>query len=371
MKKIVIWLVVAAVLITVAFTGVACKATTTTTAAATTAASKAKVIGYYMDAADDYYKAGFQVFQSLGTALGWQINGIVGQGTAPEQLSNVQNFITQKVDAIVVIQNSPQTTSECLKLALAANIPYFGLTQTSPNEPGLVGFSSFDWVQDGRLAGQSAIAHNAKKVIIIEGKLGQGAAGGQTNGFLTAYKEAGKDIGDLINNVGVVGGGADLQVVFWGSGGWFADPAKKAMQDAITALGPDGFDGAYVENDEMMTGVLQAMQEAGVDSSKYWMGASNGKEKSWDWVEKGTTTMDVNQPPTLEADILFQQISAYFDGKTFKKGIFCPLKAFEKSNMDRNKMVPWVLADYLAKREANSFIWDINDASFIANPDYK
>jgi ABC-type sugar transport system substrate-binding protein len=363
---------VAAVLVTVAFTGVACKAaTTTTTAAATTAAPTAKVIGYYMDAADDYYKAGFQVFQSLGTALGWQINGIVGQGTAPEQLSNVQNFITQKVDAIVVIQNSPQTTSECLKLALAANIPYFGLTQTSPNEPGLVGFSSFDWVQDGRLAGQSAIAHNVKKVIVIEGKLGQGAAGGQTNGFLTAYVEAGKDIGDLINNVGVVGGGADLQVVFWGSGGWFADPAKKAMQDAITALGPDGFDGAYVENDEMMTGVLQAMQEAGVDSSKYWMGASNGKEKSWDWVEKGTTTMDVNQPPTLEADILFQQISAYFDGKTFKKGIFCPLKAFEKSNMDRNKMVPWVLADYLAKREANSFIWDINDASFIANPDYK
>jgi len=35
--------------------------------------------------------------------------------------------------------------------------------------------------------------------------------------------------------------------VFWGSGGWFADPAKKVMQDAITSLGPDGFDGAYVK----------------------------------------------------------------------------------------------------------------------------
>ncbi len=379
MKKIIIWLVVAAIVVTVAFMGTACSTATTTTtaAAATTAAAttaapaQSKTIGYYMDAADDYYKAGFQVFQSLGTALGWQINSVVGQGTAPEQLSNVQNFITQKVDAIVVVQNSPQTTSECLKLALAAKIPYFGLTQTSPNEPGLVAFSSFDWVADGKLAGESAIAHGAKKVIIIEGKLGQGAAGGQTNGFLTAYKDAGKDIGDLINNVGVVGGGADLQVVFWGSGGWFADPAKKAMQDAITALGPTGFDGAYVENDEMMTGVLQAMQEAGLDTSKYWLGSSNGKEKSWDWVEKGTTTMDVNQPPTLEADILFQQVSAYFDGKTFKKGIFCPLKAFEKANMDRTKMVPWVLADYLAKRQANAFIWDITDASFIANPDYK
>ena len=372
MKKVLIWLIVAAVLITIAFTGVACKAATTTTAAGeTTAAAKAKVIGYYMDAADDYYKAGFQVFEALGKEKGWEINSVVGQGTAPEQLSNVQNFITQKVDAIVVIQNSPQTTSECLKLALAAKIPDFGLTQTSPNEPGLVAFSSFDWVQDGRLAGESAVANNVKKVIIIEGKLGQGAAGGQTNGFLTAYVEAGKDIGNLIDAVGTVGGGADLEVVFWGSGGWFADPAKKAMQDAITALGPDGFDGAYVENDEMMTGVLQAMDEAGLDSSKYWMGSSNGKEKSWDWVEKGTTTMDVNQPPTLEADILFQQVSAYFDGKTFKKGIFCPLKAFDKSNIDRDKMVPWILADYMAKRKANAFVWDITDDSFIANPDYK
>jgi ABC-type sugar transport system substrate-binding protein len=393
MKKALICLIVVAVLVTMAFTGVACKATTaettaaattaaattaaattaaaTTAAAETTAAAKAKVIGYYMDAADDYYKAGFQVFEALGKEKGWEIISVVGQGTAPEQLSAVQNFITQKVDAIVVVQNSPQTTSECLKLALAANIPYFGLTQTSPNEPGLVAFSSFDWVADGKLAGVSAIAHNVKKVIVIEGKLGQGAAGGQTNGFFSAYKEAGKDIGDILNNVGVVGGGADLQAVFWGSGGWFADPAKKAMQDAITALGPNGFDGAYVENDEMMTGALQAMQEAGLDTSKYWLGASNGKEKSWDWVEKGITTMDVNQPPTLEADILFQQVSANFDGKEFKKGIFCPLKAFDKTNMDRNSMVPWILADYMAKRAANAFIWDINDPSFIANPDYK
>ena len=107
--------------------------------------------------------------------------------------------------------------------------------------------------------------------------------------------------------------------MFWGSGGWFADPAKKVMQDAITSLGPDGFDGVYVHNDEMMAGVLQAFEEAGLDPSKYWLGASNGKEKSWDWVEKGTTTMDVNETATLEADIASQQIKAYFAGEPYKK----------------------------------------------------
>ena len=77
------------------------------------AAEGKKVIGYYMDASDDYYKAGFQVFKALATKSGWEVLDVVGQGTAPEQVSAVENFITQKVDALVVVQNSPQTTSEC------------------------------------------------------------------------------------------------------------------------------------------------------------------------------------------------------------------------------------------------------------------
>ena len=71
------------------------------------AGGKAKVIGYYMDASDDYYKAGFQVFKALAANAGWQVLDVVGQGTAPEQISAVEDFITQKVDALVVVQNSP------------------------------------------------------------------------------------------------------------------------------------------------------------------------------------------------------------------------------------------------------------------------
>ena len=186
--------------------------------------------------------------------------------------------------------------------------------------------------------------HNVKRVIMIEGKLGQGTAAGQTEGFLQAYKKAGKDIGNLLDSVGVKGaGGKDLQVVFWGSGGWFADPAKKVMQDAITSLGADGFDGAYVQNDEMMTGALQAMQEAGLDPSKYWLGSSNGKEKSWKWVAKGIVTMDVNECPTLEADIAYQQIKADFAGKPYKKAVFVTFMPYDKSNLDKKTLIPWII----------------------------
>ena len=125
MKKLLIWLVVGAVLVTMAFVGVACKAATTTTAVGetTATAAKAKVIGYYMDAADDYYKAGFQVFEALGKEKGWQINSVVGQGTAPEQLSNVQNFITQKVDGIVLAPTDRKALVPYIERAAKEGIP--------------------------------------------------------------------------------------------------------------------------------------------------------------------------------------------------------------------------------------------------------
>src|ERR1700693_5949758 len=136
------------------------------------AEGKAKVIGYYMDASDDYYKAGFQVCKALATKAGWQVQDVVGQGTAPEQIAAVENFITQGVDALVVVQNSPATTSECLKKAHAAGIPEFHLTHNPPNEPGLAGFAGFDWVYDGELAGESAMEQHVKQGITREGKRG-------------------------------------------------------------------------------------------------------------------------------------------------------------------------------------------------------
>ena len=43
---------------------------------------------------------------------------------------------------------------------------------------------------------------------------------------------------------------------------------------------------------------------------------------------------------------------------------------FNQENMDRDKLVPFFHDDYMAKRDAGAFIYDINDPSFRENPDY-
>jgi len=119
-------------------------------------AAEPKLIGYYKDAADDYYKAGYEVFAALAQGEGWEIIDVVGQGTAPEQIAAIENFIVTGVDAIVCVQNSPQASAECIEKANAAGIPIFFATHNPPSDPLPTGFAGYDWVQTGKYAGESA-----------------------------------------------------------------------------------------------------------------------------------------------------------------------------------------------------------------------
>jgi len=330
-----------------------------------------KTIGYYMDAADDYYKCAYEVFMDLVAAndetADWDVVDKVGQGTSQEQLAAVEDFITAGVDAIIVVQNSPEITAECITKANEAGIPYFSLTH-APSVPAggeLAGFSGYDFVVCGEYAGEDALAHGVTKLINIEGKLGQGTASAQSLGFLKAYEDAGMDIGGTAEEVAVnkTNGGPDLEIVQWASGDWWSEPAKKAMADAITALGADGWDGAYVQNDEMMDGAIQAIEEAGLDSSDYWLGSSNGKEKSWVWVEEGKETMDVNQTPSLEGDVMYQIVCHYFE--TGEPLYIIPhVTPYNTENVTELTLIPYEHTSYMALRDAGEIDVDIFNGDF-------
>ena len=359
-------------------------------AAASSAAPAAKTttlkIGMYADGADSYYQAIKDTLVACAaedTTTKWTVDYKVGQNTAAEQLTAVQDFITAKYDAMVVIQNSVDTTSECIKLAKAAGIPYFGAAQpfaSAPNATDAAGSCSFDFLQEGKYAGAAAVAAGAKKVVMIEGQLGQGAAGDQTKGYILAYQEAGKKLGgvtakDIYTDKDAVkqDGTQEFQVVSWATGGWFADPAQKAMADAITSLGATGFDSVYAENNPMMEGVLAAIKDAGLDPTKYFLSSGNGREESWAWVQAGTIAADVNQSAALEGDVIYQQIKAYFTGQTYRKYIHPYLTEYDKSNITTlvNSLVPFTdTAAYMKGRDANAFVHDINDPKFVDIADF-
>ena len=335
-------------------------------------------IGMYADGADSYYQVLHDTLQACADAdpdCAWKVDYKVGQNTAAEQIQAVEDFITSKYDAVVVIQNSPDATSECIAKAKDAGIPYFGACHSFAsiaNAADAAGSCAFDFIQAGKYAGQDAAQRGVKKVIMIEGQLGQGTASAQSEGFLTAYEEAGKSLGGVTaadlaaKKTGAKQDGTqELTVVGWASGGWFADPAQKAMTDYITSLGPTGFDGVYAQNDPMMEGVLAAMTDAGLNPSDYWLGACNGREMSWDWVANKTITMDVNQSAALEGDTVYQQIKAYFTGQTYRKYVHPYLTPYNIDDIATKSLVPFSdVNEYMTQRAANKFPHDITGAEW-------
>jgi ABC-type sugar transport system substrate-binding protein len=335
-------------------------------------------IGMYADGADSYYQVLHDTMQACADAdpsCKWTIDYKVGQNTAAEQLQAVENFITAKYDAIVVIQNSVDTTSECIAKAKAANIPYFGAVHsfaTAKNATDAAGSCGYDFVLEGKLVGEQAAKAGAKKVIMIEGQLGQGTASAQTEGYLAAYEAAGKNLGgvsshDLATQKSAAkqDGKQDITVVGWASGGWFADPAAKAMSNFITSLGPTGFDSVYAENNPMMEGVLSAMKDAGLDPSKYFLTSANGREESWQWVKDGTIKADVNQSAALEGDVIYQQVKGYFTGTSYKKYVHPYMNEYDSSNVNSVAFIPFTdYKQYMTQRDANKFVHDISDAKF-------
>jgi ABC-type sugar transport system substrate-binding protein len=346
-----------------------------------------KTIGFYADAANSYY----QLMNDALTALAkqdpetdWTIDYKVGQSTADEQLKAVEDFITSGYDAIIVIQNNPNTTSECIEKCKAANIPYFGAAHyfgSVANAGDSAGSTNFDFKACGVAAGEDALAKGVKSLVMIEGVLGQGSASDQSLGFLEAYETAGKSLGEKADgskwtaeevatekpDVKDIKGKPDIVVAQWSSGNWMAEPAQKEMANAISSLGKDGWDGAYVQNNPMVEGAITAMKEAGLTTDDYWLGSCNGREISWQWAKDGVVSMDVNQPPTMEGAILYQQLKANFSGAEYRKHLHPYITPYTKENITEGegKLVPITdVNKFIEKVNDGSIIWDINDPAF-------
>jgi len=349
----------------------------------------AKNIGFYADAADSYYSLMNDAFIALAKQdpeCDWTVNYKAGQSTADEQLRAVQDFITAGYDAIIVIQNNPNTTSECISLCKDAGIPYFGAAHFFggiPNASDATGSVNYDFVLGGILAGEDALANGVEKAIIIEGVLGQGSASAQSLGFLLAYEDAGKSLGDKADGtpwtaeevatikppVSDIKGSPDITIVSWKSGEWMTEPAMKAMLDSITGLPADGWDGAYVQNNPMVQGAIQAMEDQGLTTDDYWLGSMNGREYSWDWVEQGVLSMDVNQPSAMEGCLLYQMIKEYFaTGTVAKKHVHPYLTGYNRGNIAqlRPSLVPCEdINAFIAGVNSDAFVWRIDDPKFV------
>jgi ribose transport system substrate-binding protein len=163
------------------------------------------------------------------------------------QASQIDQYVTAGVDAIVVIPVQADSLQPQLAAAKAADIPVFDVN-ASLNSSDLSGSVQPDDVAAGKQEAEMMMEAlgGEGNVLILQGPLG--GSGEQNRG-------AGIDE-VLAENPGVT-------VLAKDTANWRRDEAVNKVKNWISAFGDD-IDGVIAQNDDMGLGALQAFKEAGM-----------------------------------------------------------------------------------------------------------
>ena len=241
-----------------------------------------------------------------------------GRGDVVQQLNQVQAFINQKVDAIIVVPVDTAATKRITTAAVAAKIPlvYVNRKPDDPSLPiGVVTVTS-DEVQAGTLEMEFLAKQMGGKgnVAIIMGELSQNATHARTKGLL-----------DVIQRY------PDIKIVEKQTGSWLRDKGMDLMSNwLITGV---KIDAVASNNDEMGIGAAMALAQVGKKGSIPVAGA-DGCDDGIAAVKSGLLTVSVLQDAKAQAYGAIDAATRMAQGEKVESVVF-PYKLITRDNIDQ------------------------------------
>ena len=180
-----------------------------------------------------------------GKTLDFNVIVADGQNDANKQLSQIENFIQQKVDLIAVNPVDSDAVAAAVKAANKAGIPVITVDRGA-NGGNVVCHIASDNVAGGRLAGEhiAKLLNGSGSVIELEGIPGTSAARDRGKGFNEAMAKYPK-----------------IKVVARQEAGFDRAKGMSVMENLLQA-NPD-VNAVFAHNDEMALGALRAIEAAG------------------------------------------------------------------------------------------------------------
>jgi inositol transport system substrate-binding protein len=189
-----------------------------------------------------------------------ELNIVAAQEKTDVQLGQVENFISQKVDAIIVIPVDTEAAGPITQKVQAANIPLVYVNRRPSGLPKGVPYVGSDSLYAGTVEMESLakLAGGKGNVVILQGDPANEAAVLRTKGC--------NDV--VAKNPG-------MKVTKTQAGNWYRDKGLSIMENWIQS--GEKIDVVCANNDEMALGAIQALKNAklldkvvvgGVDATK-------------------------------------------------------------------------------------------------------
>jgi inositol transport system substrate-binding protein len=238
------------------------------------------------------------------------------------QLSQVESFISQKVDAIVVNPVDTAATKKITEAAVKAGIPlvYVNRRPDDMNLPkGVVTVASNDLE-----AGQMQMQYLAEKmggkgdIVILLGDLANNSTTNRTKGV----KE-------------VLAKYPNIKIEQEQSGIWSRDKGMTLVNDWLTQ--GRKFDAVVSNNDEMAIGAAMALQQAGVANGSVLIAGVDGTPDGLNAVKKGSLLVSVFQDAKGQADGSVDTAVKMARNEPVEQAVWVPYRLITLQNVDQFK----------------------------------
>ena len=290
------------------------------TLALTTAAS-ATTIGVSMAKFDDNFLTSVRnAMAAEGKAKGVSMQFEDANNDVGKQLSEIQNFIAQKVDAIIVNPVDTSATPKMTQLAVAAKIPlvYVNRMPEDKTLPPNVVFVGSDEKVSGTLETEEIAKRLGGKgtVVIMEGELSNNAAVQRT-----------ADAEEVLKKY------PGIKIAEKQTANWSRNEAIDLMNNWLTSGGE--IDGVVSNNDEMAIGAILALKQAGKDPTKYVIGGVDATADGLAEIKNGNLAVTVFQNSKGQGSGAVDAAIALTKGQHVESIVWVPFEKVTKDNMSQ------------------------------------
>ena len=240
-----------------------------------------------------------------------------------KQLSQVQNFIANGVNAIIVNPVDTSATAAITKAAADAGVPlvYVNREPTDVDKLGpKAAFVASNEAQSGTLETKQVckLLGGKGNILVIEGQLSNQAAVQRT-----------KDVHEVISTPDCSG----IKVIAEQTGEWDRTKGQNLMTNWLSK--GMKFDAVVSNNDEMAIGAIQAMKSAGVDTKKMIVGGVDATQDGLASMKAGDLKVTVFQDAAGQGKGAVDAALALAAGKPVDKKVYIPFQLVTPANMDQ------------------------------------
>lgn len=246
--------------------------------------------------------------------LGVELITVDAERSALKQVEQVQSFIAQGVDAIVMNPCEVEASSPAVKLALDAKIPIINVNSETTAKPS--SFVGSDDVESARIAMNYIVKRLGGKgnVIMMHGYMGQAAQIKRDKGAKEILKA----------NPG-------LKLLAEQSGEWDRAKAMSLTENWIQSYGTK-VNAIFAQNDEMGLGVVKALEAAGL-KDKIIVVSIDAIPDALQAVKKGTLDATVYQNAKQQGSKAIENAVKAAKGEAFEKEVLIPFQLVTKENL--------------------------------------